>query len=131
MNEAFHRPNQIKIGSIATKKSADSGSGLKKIHLQAKWRVMKNPDFSKRGFFFIFFPTYQNRNSLLELLDLESARLEKGWSSSQVVKVLGKHEANRTFVCSWQRCLHYNIQQKPSLLHTKKQAIGLLGPVGS
>ena len=64
MNEAFHRPNQIKIGSIATKKSSDSGSGLKKIHLQAKWRVMKNPDFSKnpdkkktKN------PTYQNRNS--------------------------------------------------------------------
>ena len=55
MNEAFHRPNQIKIVPIDAEKSSDSGSGLKKIHLQAKWRVMKNPDFSKRGDFFHIF----------------------------------------------------------------------------
>ena len=47
MSESFHRANHIKSVPSDVEKSADSGSGLKKIHLQAKWRVMKNPDFSK------------------------------------------------------------------------------------
>ena len=54
MNEAFHRPNQIKIAPIDAEKSSDNGSGLKKIHLQAKWRVMKNRIFSKNLDFFAY-----------------------------------------------------------------------------
>ena len=47
MNRPFDRPIWTKPGANKPKKSAGEGSDLRKIHLQAKWRVMKNLDFSK------------------------------------------------------------------------------------
>ena len=54
MNGPSRRPIWLKLDAFKSKKSAGEGSDLRKIHLQAKWRVMKNPDYSKNTYLSYF-----------------------------------------------------------------------------